>query len=804
MHHHNINRIVLKPILITLVLILIQFQSLMAQNVKGAETDVESSTITGKTRALIIGISKYETIKSLNYADKDAMVFAGYLKYHPKWALPDDQIKVLLNQNAKNGDILEGLMWLKEESKENDKIIIFFSGHGDVETLTDANEGYLLAHNTPKSNYIFGGVSVSLIKNFITTYTNNKVKVTLITDACRSGELAGGIKGTELTNAALKQKWGSEIKILSAQPTQSSYEDVKWGGGRGVFSYYLIKGMSGEADMNKNDTVTISELEYYVGSKVSEATGEKQQPSFEGGSKFSTVLSVVDKTEIEKWGQNEVPTYGKSSHIEMEYIYTEILKGYEGYNWLKFETDSLIIKFNEAINNKLLLNSSLSANYYYKAYLKKFGESSISREMKRKLKGALINGTQEIINKHLAGHHFLKSDDFKTGIDYSNAIIEMIPTDDPLYDYYKNKLNFFDAGYKYGLYNDGKVKSETDFLQMTNQLKEAIEKEPQAAYLYEMLGVAYMHNDDHKNAEKYLLKAIEISPTWLLPKYDLGINYYRMGNKVKALNYLEESLKNDTTANFAECKICLNRMMVSIYSELKRYTDAEKLLKEQIKIDPAADGYYFWGLYFDILSEQKKYDEIRTMLTEFSKVDTTHYSQILWAWLDYYEKKIVAREQIDNVGELANQLLNESPIDSINLSQLYRIQFWVLKESDYYDESEGMEYLQNSYRYDPTDQGVIIEILGIYNNQSNLTEMLQFIENTKKLKISNETKLVIDFYLVFAYAYEGDNEDKVYAAMDELVQNEYMTCEYWKQSGFSKLSKKYKKLKEYQKKICRN
>jgi len=785
------------------VLIILHLQVLTAQNTKGAETDVESTTITGKTRALVIGISKYESIRPLNYADKDAMVFAGYLKYHPKWALPDDQIKVLLNQNAKNGDILEGLMWLKEESKENDKIIIFFSGHGDVETLTDANEGYLLAHNTPKSNYIFGGVSVSLIKNFITTYTNNKVKVMLITDACRSGELAGGIKGTELTNAALKQKWSNEIKILSAQPTQSSYEDTKWGGGRGVFSYYLIKGMSGEADMNKNDTVTLSELEYYVGTKVFEATGEKQQPSFEGGAKFSTVLSVVDKTEVEKWGKDEVPVYGKSSHIEMEFIYTEILKGYEGVDWLKFETDSLIIKFNEALNNHLLLNNDRSASYYYQSYVNKYGESSTSREMKRKLKGALINGTQDIINKHLAGHHFLKSDDFKTGIDYSNAIIEMITNDDPLYDYYENKLNFFKAGYKYGFYNTS-TKSESDFLQITTQLKDAISKEPHAAYLYEMLGVAYMQNEDHKNAEKYLLKAIEISPTWLLPKYDLGINYYQMGNKIKAINYLEESLKNDTTANFAECRICLKRMMVNIYTELKRYNDAEKILRDQLRMDPTADSYYFWGLMFDILSEQKKYDEIRIVLNDFGKIDTTHYSELLYSWLDYYEKVIPFDEQINKLNTLENHFLKNTSTDSINRSQIYTIKYWAFKESGDYNDEEGMDYLQKSHLYDPTDRSVIVEILSIYSNQSNVQELLQFIDNAKKVKLSSETTLVLDFYLVFAYAYEGEDDDKVYAAMDELLKNKYMTCEYWKESNIIKLAKNYKKIKDYQKKVCGN
>ncbi|MBK7289483.1 MAG: hypothetical protein IPI78_04075 [Chitinophagaceae bacterium] len=59
------------------------------------------------------------------------------------------------------------------------------------------------------------------------------------------------------------------------------------------FSYYLINGLNGEADTNKDSTITLSELEMYVGSNVAKETGNKQQPIFEGPNKFSTIIGKL-------------------------------------------------------------------------------------------------------------------------------------------------------------------------------------------------------------------------------------------------------------------------------------------------------------------------------------------------------------------------------------------------------------------------------------------------------------------------------------------------------------------------------
>ncbi|MBK7344167.1 MAG: caspase family protein [Saprospiraceae bacterium] len=186
-----------------------------------------NSAQTGSTYAVVVGISDYQdaSIPDLRFADKDAEAFANFLRSPAGGSLDGDHLKVLTNQNATAGRIAEALDGLIEQTREGDQVIIYFSGHGDVERKTVSQPGFLLAWDAPSRVYMGGGTySLAFLQEVVTTLsTQNLAKVTVITDACHAGKLSGSqIGGAQLTSANLTRQYANEVKILSCQPNEFS------------------------------------------------------------------------------------------------------------------------------------------------------------------------------------------------------------------------------------------------------------------------------------------------------------------------------------------------------------------------------------------------------------------------------------------------------------------------------------------------------------------------------------------------------------------------------------------------------
>ncbi len=194
---------------------------------------------TGQTYAVVIGISDYQDkdIPDLRFADKDAEAFANFLRSEAGGKLDKDHLKVLTNGAATAAQIAIALDWLVEVVREGEQVVIYFSGHGDVESKRLSQPGYLLGWDAPSHVYMAGGtVNIRDLQDIVSTLSvTNKARVVLITDACRSGKLSGSeINGAQLTGQNLAKQFSNEIKILSCQANEYSVEGEQWGGGRAV------------------------------------------------------------------------------------------------------------------------------------------------------------------------------------------------------------------------------------------------------------------------------------------------------------------------------------------------------------------------------------------------------------------------------------------------------------------------------------------------------------------------------------------------------------------------------------------
>jgi uncharacterized caspase-like protein len=86
-------------------------------------------------------------------------------------------------------------------------------------------------------------------------------------------------------------KIGDGVVVLSASDEkQFSQESLAWGGGHGVFTYFLLKGLHGDADYNKDGRVTLGELIPYLSEHVRRETRNAQSPTVSG--RFDPAMSI--------------------------------------------------------------------------------------------------------------------------------------------------------------------------------------------------------------------------------------------------------------------------------------------------------------------------------------------------------------------------------------------------------------------------------------------------------------------------------------------------------------------------------
>ncbi len=260
----------------------------------------------GKLFAVVIGISKYDqagsSISNLKYADQDAMSFLEFLKSPAGGALADDSVTTLLNEQATTKNIRHALFTFLTAAQPQDTVVIYIAGHGAPDPHDPRNLYLMTADTNPED---MGGTAFPMwqMQDVYERVLKAK-KVITLADTCHSygfsGARAGdaGQNGSNLINQYLERyaAKGERAVITASDISESSFEDVQWGNGHGVFTYFLLKGLKGEADKNHDGVVTAGELFAYLQRVVPEATSGKQNPRAMQGLASSMPVSVLKRS----------------------------------------------------------------------------------------------------------------------------------------------------------------------------------------------------------------------------------------------------------------------------------------------------------------------------------------------------------------------------------------------------------------------------------------------------------------------------------------------------------------------------
>ena len=254
----------------------------------------------GKIWAVVIGISQYNLVRPLKYADKDALAFHDYLLNQV--GVPQEQITLLTNQDATLFNLKRNLGTnLKRKAGPHDTVIIYYAGHGAPETDAmspdgDGLEKYLIPHDADPQDLYSTGLPMREVETIFRRLSAERV--IFITDSCYSGATAGRTFSTAARRAVVSDnflnrlaKGKGRVVITASRAGEVSEErdDLK----HGVFTFYLLQGLRGSADYDADGVVTVDEVYSYVSTHVPQVTGQNQHPVKKGEVEGQLVLGRV-------------------------------------------------------------------------------------------------------------------------------------------------------------------------------------------------------------------------------------------------------------------------------------------------------------------------------------------------------------------------------------------------------------------------------------------------------------------------------------------------------------------------------
>ena len=248
--------------------------------------------------AVVVGVGHYESpeIPRLRYTVPDAEAIyqvlvgpAGFEKEHV----------FLLTDKTERKPTLKNIKWalgtfLARSAQKDDTVVIFFAGHGAPEVdqqgvERDGLAKYLIPSDADPDDLYSSALPMDELQTIFGRIEADRVIVFL--DACYSGAAGGrtfaskSVRALNVDDLFLERLTRSKGRaiITASRPAEVSLEMAEFG--HGLFTYYLLQGLNGAADLNRDGIVSLQELYEYVEQQVtqkSRSVGGNQHPVMKG------------------------------------------------------------------------------------------------------------------------------------------------------------------------------------------------------------------------------------------------------------------------------------------------------------------------------------------------------------------------------------------------------------------------------------------------------------------------------------------------------------------------------------------
>ena len=241
--------------------------------------------------AVVIGNQHYTNpdVPDVDYASRDAGLVAEYLTR--TLGFPRENIIQITNASLTDFNLVFGtaaipqgklLNWIVPGASD---VFVYYSGHGAPDPKT--GRAYFVPYDADPNYLAVGGYSLDLLWKNLGAL--DLASLTVVVDACFSGNSEHGLlfknasAGLSRVDADLRGPQGATV-MTSGAPNQISswYPDKK----HGLFTYYWLAGVRGDADADGDRRVTVAEMRRYLGDTVPRVAqriaGREQNPEVHG------------------------------------------------------------------------------------------------------------------------------------------------------------------------------------------------------------------------------------------------------------------------------------------------------------------------------------------------------------------------------------------------------------------------------------------------------------------------------------------------------------------------------------------
>ena len=260
-------------------------------SISPAQLQARVRKLGGASWALVVGINAYRHADRLNYAVADARAVADALR-----GLGFQNVRLLLDDDATRANIEQAIyVDFKEKMSRDDRLFVFFAGHGiTVELPRGGEEGYLIPVDGDPRRPEVTAIAMDEIRKMGRRVSARHIFFAI--DSCFSGfAISRDIRPEAVSDQRIAAALDEPVvQVLTAgRKGQKAVEEE----GHGIFTRRLLDGLRGLADREGRGFVTATELAAWLGPRVVRDSGGRQHPQYSALDGEGDFVFLLPKTE---------------------------------------------------------------------------------------------------------------------------------------------------------------------------------------------------------------------------------------------------------------------------------------------------------------------------------------------------------------------------------------------------------------------------------------------------------------------------------------------------------------------------